>query len=111
MHQPPQPYQTDSLFSLQSKSLRRVLWSARALKSHAFHGELTPIPALLLDHAVPWVFLAWLLGSFSKALQDTYGHMLRITLYKTGETCWLHFYSTAPTFEGPYLSLCPNFPL
>lgn len=110
MHQPPQPYQTDSWFSPQSKSLRCVLRSARALKSHAFHGKLTPIPALLFDHTVPWVFLAWLLGSFSKALQDTYGHILRITLYKTRETCPLHFYSTAPTYEGPYLALCPRFP-
>lgn len=77
-------------------------------KSHAFHAELTPIPALF-DHAVPWVFLAWLLGSFSKALQDTYGHILRTILYKTGETCPLHFYSTSSIYEGPYLALCPSF--
>lgn len=80
-------------------------------KSHAFHRELTPIPALLLDRAVPRVFLAWLLGSFSKALQDTYGHILRTTLYKTGETSPLHFYPTASTYEGPYLALRPSFPL
>ena len=46
------------------------------------------------------VFLAWHLSSFSDAVQDAHGYILRTTWYKTGEsspeTPPQHLYSIAP---------------
>lgn len=65
---------------LMVQSPRKRAWDvhcslAPCSESHTFHEELTPISEFLLDWDVPWVFLAWLLGSFSNAFQDADGHI------------------------------------
>lgn len=60
------------------------MWLA-PVESHTFQGVMPSSVFPSLIALALWYFLAWHLSSFSDAVQDAHGYILRTTQYKTGE--------------------------